>query len=115
MAKHIIFFYADWCGHCERMQEPWNKFVASHKSDKLITTEKIESEKIPSKYSSIVNGFPCFAVFVNDKLFKKLEGEQDNLEELLTPAPAGGKRRSGSRGGLTRRVRGRKTLRSRRR
>lgn len=94
MAKHIIFFYADWCGHCQRMQEPWNKFVATHKSDKSITTEKIESEKIPSKYGSIVNGFPCFAVFVNDKLVKKLEGEQDNLEDLLATSTtsAGGKR-----------------------
>ena len=100
----VIFFYADWCGHCENMQYKWTKFVNANKGSG-IAFKKIESEVIPSKFSGLVDGFPTFVVFKDGKVVKKLSGEQDDLQFLLRGGAGGRRRRHTRRTRRTRRLR----------
>ena len=104
----VIFFYAEWCGHCENMQGKWTSFVNANKG-KGIAFKKIESEVIPPKFSGLVDGFPTFVVFKNGKVVKKVSGEQDDLQFLL--AHASGDARGSARRRHTRRTRRTRRLR----
>ena len=55
----IVFFYANWCGHCNKMKDEWNKFENEYNGKNGIKVIKIENEEDKSLMKLHgVNGFP---------------------------------------------------------
>jgi thiol-disulfide isomerase/thioredoxin len=107
----IIFFHADWCGHCQRTMPHWKSLV-SKKSDyglgdiKMIS---IESEAIPDDAG--VTSFPHFRKVDKKGKATDIMGEKRSVEELAKAL--GLKVKSGGR--LLRRTRRNHSRRLRRR
>ena len=55
----IVFFYANWCGHCNKMKDEWNKFENEYNGKNGIKVIKIENKEDKSLMKLHgVNGFP---------------------------------------------------------
>lgn len=64
--KKLVWFYADWCGHCKRMKKEWD--TASNKvNGKMVKIDlgddNSETKKISEKYN--INGFPTILLLNN--------------------------------------------------
>lgn len=98
-----IFFYSEGCGHCRRMQEPWNELEKDEPSVKFV---KVESNNITPKGKKVMKstGFPEFQIREGKQTKKQSAGEmpKEKLRQELFGS-GGGKRRRSVR--LRRRVR----------
>jgi protein disulfide-isomerase A1 len=91
----FIKFYANWCGHCKTMAEPWKELIKMVKdpmnepSDKKFGIVSVESEKIGNDINKIISeteniekieGFPTIGSITYDKggkaIFNHYEGER---------------------------------------
>jgi thiol-disulfide isomerase/thioredoxin len=67
----LLFFYADWCGHCKNFKPKWEELEANH-TDLGIGFEKINcSDDMPElgkKYG--VEGFPTLILVKGDQHFE---------------------------------------------
>lgn len=90
--KCLVLFYAEWCGHCEKLMPEWNE-AANEINDmesgvKLMKVEcgkpqENESHKmLMSKYS--IQGYPTIKYFVNGEA-KDYDGERskDGIKSFL--------------------------------
>ena len=64
--KKLVWFYADWCGHCKRMKKEWD--TASNKvNGKMVKIDlgddNSETQKITEKYN--IKGFPTILLLHN--------------------------------------------------
>ena len=64
--KKLVWFYADWCGHCKRMKKEWD--TASNKvNGKMVKIDlgddNSETQKISEKYN--IKGFPTILLLHN--------------------------------------------------
>jgi len=66
----LVLFYADWCGHCQKVKPDWEKAAASvnTKDDKKMIMVNCgegtdEDQKVMKKYN--VDGYPTIIKFVN--------------------------------------------------
>ena len=90
-----IFFYSEGCGHCRRMQEPWNELEKDEPSVKFV---KVESSNITPKGKKVMKsmGFPEFQIREGKKTKKQTAGEQpkEKLRQELFGTGGGKRRRS---------------------
>jgi len=72
--KTLVLFYADWCGHCQKIEPVWDECTEKSKSRMVKrnvgakdTDEKTaaENEKLMEKHG--ITGFPTILVFQNGK------------------------------------------------
>ena len=76
--KKLVWFYADWCGHCKSMKSEWDK--ASSKVDgKMVKVDLGDNEdsktnEISKKYN--IQGFPTILLLDNGEIVEKYEGER---------------------------------------
>ena len=94
--RFAIFFYSDGCGHCRRMQEPWDELEKDEPSVKFV---KVESANITPKGQSELktSGFPEFQVREGKKIKRHAGGEQPKDELRGKLFVRGGKRRGSRR------------------
>ena len=66
----LVLFYADWCGHCQKVKPAWEKAAGSvnTKEDKKMIMVNCgegtdEDQKVMKKYN--VDGYPTIIKFVN--------------------------------------------------
>lgn len=78
----IIWYYADWCGHCKDMEPAWEHFKKKCK-DVKISLAKINSDAVKHlKKDPEVQGYPTIQFHNNGK--KQSEFNSDRTpEELL--------------------------------
>jgi len=90
-----IFFYSEMCGHCRRMQEPWNELEKEEPSMKFV---KVEANNITPKGKKVLKtiGFPEFQIREGKKTKKHAGGEQpkEKLRQELFGTGGGKRRRS---------------------
>ena len=76
--KKLVWFYADWCGHCKSMKTEWD--TASSKVDgKMVKINLGDSkdskvEEISKKYN--IQGFPTILLLDNGEIQETYEGER---------------------------------------
>ena len=75
----LVWFYADWCGHCKKMLEDWDKLALGEGSGKMIKINvgeqgNSEQEHIASQYN--VTAYPTILV-INGSEFEEFEGERN--------------------------------------
>ena len=79
----IVFFYAEWCGHCKAMKDDWKKFI--QKAPSNLNIAEIESEHIKKlKTDPKVRGFPTIKYYNkgNEEEFND-ERTADNLLKFV--------------------------------
>lgn len=85
----LVWFYADWCGHCTEMKPEWDLLEKRCKNDKKLNIAKVKDtlkEQISPSMSNNVMGFPTIRFFNDGKLNDEYNGRRDNnafLEFLL--------------------------------
>ena len=87
--KTLIFFKANWCGHCNRFKPVWDEFVTECKNNNESTQlleldiDKEESKPIMEKHN--VKGFPHVVLTADnqeDVVFTKNRTKEDLIAFL---------------------------------
>ena len=85
----LVWFYADWCGHCTNMKSEWEKLESKCKTNNKLNIARVNDEmkdKLHNNIGNDVMGFPTIRLYNNGKLDNEYKGERDNnslLEFLL--------------------------------
>lgn len=80
--KKLVWFYANWCGHCKSMAEGWDNACAKVNKENKTKMVKInvgennnDQKKIVDKYK--ITGYPTILVLDNGKIVNTYEGERN--------------------------------------
>lgn len=90
-----IFYYAEWCPHCQVMHEPWKQLEKEDGGKTKFV--KMESEDIPSELG--ISGYPHFVFVKGGQVQAQASGEmsKDELKQKLLGGFANGGRRRRTR------------------
>lgn len=83
----VVDFYADWCGPCKAMLPIYEACAAEY--DKIAFCKVNVDENKQLALKNRVLGIPCFMLFKNGKMVKRIDGAVDEtafkeaLNELL--------------------------------
>ena len=79
--KKLVWFYAEWCGHCKPMHSDWDKAAKKINEDGKNKMIKIdaggkspEQQKIAQKYQ--VDGFPTVSLYENGSKVEDYVGDR---------------------------------------
>ena len=85
----LVWFYADWCGHCVHMKPEWEKLENECKNNKMTNVARVNDQmkdKLHNNIGNDVMGFPTIRLYNNGKLENEYSGERNNnsfMEFLL--------------------------------
>ena len=82
----LIWFFAEWCGHCQRMNDLWNRFYSKHhNTHNIFKISDIKKDEVANNISSSVKGYPTIMLVSNgtEKTQFKEERTLDNLNKFL--------------------------------
>lgn len=77
----MVWYYAEWCGHCKNMEEDWDKLVSKKININFV---KIEDSMISSlDYEPEVFGYPTIIIMKNGEKVDTFESNRifENLYE----------------------------------
>lgn len=82
----LVWFYADWCGHCTAMKDEWEKLCS--KCNNKYNLAKIRDDVAPKLTNNLGNnieGYPKIVLISNGKEKKEYQGPRDaqNLFNFL--------------------------------
>ena len=65
--KRMVFYYADWCGHCTNTKPEWQKLEDMYANDDSVSIEKVNEESMSNQDKSAlkIEGYPTIILFVN--------------------------------------------------
>ena len=78
----IVFFYAEWCGHCKRFKPEWNKFKKKMNGKRvngtILVVMECSSEEEEKVQEYDVNGFPTLKLLdANGQEIKEFSGQRN--------------------------------------
>ena len=74
--KTFVFFKMNGCGHCQKMEPEWKKFIDSKPSISTQTLEASSDKEKAKKYN--VTGFPSLLMISGDKVIDTYNGERNS-------------------------------------
>ena len=78
----LVWYYAEWCGHCQMMAGSWDAFTKLLKKSKIqVNTAKIEDTML-SQLGISVNGFPTIELHKNGKISAEYSDERTPTQFL---------------------------------
>lgn len=76
----MIWYHAEWCGHCQHMADDWEEFN-KHCKSKNMNTAKISDEMLSDlKYEHNVKGFPTIELHNKGSKVKDFERPRNSKE-----------------------------------
>ena len=81
----LVWFYADWCGHCRIMKDDWNEFSEKCSNNKNINLASVNDQylsRIDEKKQMDVQGFPTIVLYSDGKKQKHFDLGERNSENL---------------------------------
>ena len=70
----LVWYYADWCGHCQMMKDEWEKLVESKPN---VSLAKVSDTYV--KPSDNIMGFPTLKLFKGEK---KVAGKKNDSQVI---------------------------------
>ena len=71
----LVWFYAEWCGHCKHMAQPWNDFARVNRSG--VNLAKVREEYVPKiKSNPNIQGWPTIMLYKNGQPVDIYQGER---------------------------------------
>ena len=77
----VVWYYADWCGHCHHMQPEWESFVEKSKNNKNINLAKIQ-DTLLDKIKVQILGYPSIQFHSKGKKISEFNQER-NASNLI--------------------------------
>ena len=75
----MVWFYADWCGHCKNMEHEWSKLEQSCHRNNSINLAKVRDDSINQVNNKTeVNGFPTISLYNDGQPVEQYTGERTN-------------------------------------
>ena len=69
--KTLVLFYADWCGHCNKLEPTWEKAAKKANTEKKNMVKVNVGDKTPEQQALLekyeIDGFPTILIFQNGK------------------------------------------------
>ena len=79
----LVWFYADWCGHCKNMEHEWDKLKPKCKNIMPIAKVRDDmKDKLINNLGSVVQGFPTIVTIKNGKVVATHNSERTTHELL---------------------------------
>ena len=79
----VIWYYADWCGHCTRMKDEWETYSSDCKT-KGINVAKVKDEIIQYlNYEANISGYPTIEFHNKGKKESNYPGDFERTSEKL--------------------------------
>ena len=77
----LVWFYADWCGHCKPMHKDWDAAASEVNKDGMTKMIKIDAGGQSKQQQKIakdndVQGFPTISLFNNGKKVEEYNGDR---------------------------------------
>ena len=80
----IVWYHADWCGHCHQMASDWDNFVKKTQHKKNINLAKIQDVMLKNiKVKNKIEGYPTIRFINNGKDMSEFM-EERNTENLIS-------------------------------
>lgn len=71
----LVWFYAEWCGHCKYMAQPWNDFARINKSG--VNLAKVSEDYVTKiKSNPNIQGWPTIMLYKNGQPVDIYQGER---------------------------------------
>ena len=71
----FVWIYADWCGHCKVVEQPWKDLESNNKHG--VNLAKVNNEYVEGVNSNPeVQGYPTFLLYKNGKVVDVYRGER---------------------------------------
>lgn len=78
----VVKFYADWCGPCKRLNEPFNKLAEDFSNTVFVSVNIDNAQELAKAYQ--VNGVPAVLVIKKGKVVDKIVGyNPERLEAMI--------------------------------
>lgn len=78
--KKLVWFYADWCGHCKKMKSAWDSAAEKVKGQmvkiNLGNSEDKKQQEISKKYN--IEGYPTIYLLNNGEIEEKYKGGRNS-------------------------------------
>jgi hypothetical protein len=72
----FVWFYADWCGHCKQMIEPWNELVNNNVTN--VNLAKVRDDYVPKIISKPnIQGWPTIILYKNGQPVDTYQGDRN--------------------------------------
>lgn len=82
--KALVWFYAEWCGHCKHMIQPWldlDRMLGTSATKLIMVEDKSDSSEIVRAYG--ISGFPTVKYFSPENPQGEEYGGKRNATDLL--------------------------------
>lgn len=83
--RRLVFFYANWCGHCKNMKPEWEKLKNKYSGQYQL--QEFEADENPEVMKqNQIEGFPTVKLFKEDGSVHEYQGDRtaESLEKFLT-------------------------------
>jgi len=103
----LVWYYAEWCGHCVAMEENWNKFIEMNNNKSKINIARIEDTMLGRLDNVNIQGFPTIKIYKNGKELEQYSDER-TPEKFLKFLKKHEKKQKASKKKLTKKVKSNK-------
>lgn len=71
----FVWFYAEWCGHCKSMEEPWDNLKNNNVNK--VSLAKVRDDYIPKlEHAPPVQGYPTIMLYKNGEVAGLYQGQR---------------------------------------
>jgi len=75
----LVWYYADWCGHCKAMENEWENLESKCDNDKRLNIARVNDQYISQlNKNPNVQGFPTIKLYKKGNEVKDYSGERDS-------------------------------------
>jgi len=75
----LVWYYADWCGHCKAMENEWENLESKCDKNKRLNIAKVNDQYISQlEKNPNVRGFPTIKLYSNGNEVKDYDGERNS-------------------------------------